>query len=150
VSLVVDTSVVVAALNAADEAHEAVRDWLTTVDEDIFTSPLAVAEMDRVVGLHGGLDAQRALWDDLESGVYTVRWWADGVTDTLDAVRRGNGIGMTDASLVALAARLRTRRIATLDHHHFRTLQTRDGQPFVLLPADAPHQSLTESEGPTA
>jgi predicted nucleic acid-binding protein len=149
VSLVVDTSVVVAALNAADAHHAAVRDWLTTVDEDIFTSPLAVAEMDRVVGLHGGLDAQRALWHDLEAGVYTVRWWADGVTDTLDAVRRG-GIGMTDASLVALAARLRTRRIATLDHHHFRTLQTRDGQPFVLLPADAPHQSLIESEGPPA
>jgi hypothetical protein len=57
-------------------------------------------------------------------------------------------LGLTDASLVALAGRLNTTRIATLDHRHFRTLQTRDGQPFVLLPADAPNQSLTTPEGP--
>jgi len=150
VSLVVDTSVVVAALNRNDRAHAQVRDWLLTVDEDLFTSPLAVAEMDHLVGSRGGVDAQRALWGDLESGVYTVRWWADGVADVLDVVQRRDDIGLTDASLVALASRLRTRRIATLDHHHFRTLQTRDGQPFVLLPADAPNQSLTDTEGPLA
>jgi uncharacterized protein len=46
-------------------------------------------------------------------------------------------IGLTDASLVALAARLRTDRIATLDLDHFRPLTTPDGEAFVLLPADA-------------
>jgi predicted nucleic acid-binding protein len=150
VSLVVDTSIVLAALNRADRAHGTVRDWLLTVDEDLFTSPMAIAEIDHLVGVHGGPEARRALWNDLDSGVYTVRWWADGVADTLDVAERGGDVGLTDASLVALASRLRTRRIATLDHHHFRTLQTRDGQPFVLLPADAPNQSLTETEGPLA
>lgn len=149
-SLVVDTSIVVAALNRTDRDHEQVRDWLLTVDEDLFTSPMAAAEMDHLVSTRGGIGAQRALWGDLESGVYTVRWWADGVADMLDVVQRRDDIGLTDASLVALAARLRTRRIATLDHRHFRTLQTRDGQPFVLLPADAPNQSLTKTEGPLA
>ena len=149
-SLVVDTSIVLAALNRADRAHATVRDWLLTVDEDLFTSPMAIAEIDHLVGVHGGPEARRALWNDLESGVYTVRWWADGVADMLDVAERGGDVGLTDASLIALASRLRTRRIATLDHHHFRTLQTRDGQPFVLLPADAPNQSLTETEGPLA
>ncbi|CAB4953787.1 unannotated protein [freshwater metagenome] len=149
-SLVVDTSIVLAALNRADRAHATVRDWLLTVDEDLFTSPMAIAEIDHLVGVHGGRDARRALWNDLDSGVYTVRWWADGVADMLDVAGRGDDVGLTDASLIALASRLRTRRIATLDHHHFRTLQTRDGQPFVLLPADAPNQSLTETEGPLA
>lgn len=149
-SLVVDTSIVVAALNRTDRDHAQVRDWLLTVDEDLFTSPMAVAEMDHLVGSRGGVGAQRALRGDLEAGVYTVRWWADGVGDMLEVVRERDDVGLTDASLVALAARLRTRRIATLDHRHFRTLQTRDGQPFVLLPADAPNQSLTESEGPPA
>jgi len=35
------------------------------------------------------------------------------------------------------AGRLRTDRIATLDLDHFRSLTTPDGEPFVLLPADA-------------
>jgi len=137
VTIVVDTSVVVALLNRADRDHEAVRDWAAGVDEDLFTSPLAVAEMDHLLAVRGGRVAQRALWGDLDSGAYNVRWWADGVTDVLAVVRTRPDLGLTDASLVALAERLRTRRIATLDHRHFRTVVDRDGKPFTLLPADA-------------
>lgn len=46
-------------------------------------------------------------------------------------------IGLVDASLVALGHRLRTDRIATFDEGHFRTLTTRAGKPFAILPADA-------------
>jgi predicted nucleic acid-binding protein len=43
-----------------------------------------------------------------------------------------------DASLVAIAARLGTTDIATLDERHFRTLRPLTGEPaFRLLPADA-------------
>jgi hypothetical protein len=45
---------------------------------------------------------------------------------------------LPDASLVALAGRLRTTRVATLDHRHFRTVTLADGRPFTVLPADAP------------
>lgn len=47
------------------------------------------------------------------------------------------GLGLVDASLVALAARLQTSRIATLDERHFRALPPVTGEPaFTLLPAD--------------
>ncbi len=149
-SIVVDTSVVVAVLNASDQQHELVRDWILTVDEDLVTTPLAVAEMDRLVGARGGRVAEQALRRDLDVGVYTLRWWADGLRDTLAVADGRPDIGLTDASLVALAARLHTTRIATLDLRHFRSLTTRSGQPFVLLPVDAPTPSLPESEGPSA
>jgi predicted nucleic acid-binding protein len=135
VAVVLDTSIVVALMRARDASHERVRDWLRDLDEDLVTSPLAVAEMDRVAaGL--GPDFTDGLWGDLDSGAYAVRWWADALEETIAIAREHPHIGLADASLVALAQRLRTDRIATLDDH-FRDLTTPAGQPFVLLPADA-------------
>ena len=65
-----------------------------------------------------------------------MRWWADALIETLAIARRHPSIGLTDASLVALAGRAAHQRIATFDHH-FRSLTTPDGEPFVLLPDDA-------------
>jgi predicted nucleic acid-binding protein len=135
-AVIVDTSIVVALMRARDAEHERVRDWLRTLDDDLVTSPLAVAEMDHVAASLGD-DFSRGLWEDLRSGAYAVRWWADAMIETIAVVRRHPAIGLTDASLVALAARLRTDRIATLDLDHFRSLTTPDGEAFVLLPADA-------------
>jgi predicted nucleic acid-binding protein len=136
VAVVLDTSIVVALMRARDADHARVRDWLQTLDDDLVTSPLAVAEMDHVAaGL--GEDFTRGLWADLHSGAYAVRWWADAMIETIAVARRHPAIGLTDASLVALAGRLRTDRIATLDVDHFRPLTTPDGDAFVLLPADA-------------
>jgi predicted nucleic acid-binding protein len=108
------------------------------VDDDLVTSPLALAEMDYFIGRYGGRGAAEVLWTDFASGAYGVRWWADALEETLAIARANPPIGLTDASLVALAGRLRTNRIATFDHRHFRALNTPDGQPFTVLPADAP------------
>ena len=135
-AVVVDTSIVVALMRARDRDHERVRQFIETLDDDLVTSPLAVAEMDRVAtGL--GPAFNRGLWDDLRSGAYAIRWWADAMVETIAIADAHPEIGLTDASLVALAARLRTDRIATLDLDHFRSLTTPDGEAFVLLPADA-------------
>jgi hypothetical protein len=137
-TVVVDTSFVVALAWAEDAGHRQAVGWLTDADEELVTSPLAVGEMDFMVRTRGGPTAIESLWDDLDSGAYTVRWWADALAETIAVARRHPQIGLTDASLVALAGRLRTDRIATFDHRHFRALTTPDGAPFVVLPADAP------------
>jgi predicted nucleic acid-binding protein len=133
VSVVLDTGVVVALYDLSDEHHARARAWYDAFDDDLVTTPLALAEMEH---LATRVRAQATLWDDLERGAFAVRWWADGTTDSLAVARRHPGIGLTDASLVALAARLRTDRIATFDHR-FRALTTADGAPFTVLPADA-------------
>ena len=149
-SVVLDTSFLVALTDRDDAHHERVADFFRSTDQDFVTTPLALAEMDHFAARVAGPEGQEILWGDFESGVYGLRWWADGLRDTLAVSRSRPDLDLTDASLVALAGRLNTTRIATLDHHHFRTLHTRDGQPFVLLPADAPTQSLTDTEGPLA
>jgi uncharacterized protein len=135
-AVVLDTSIVVALMRARDTHHDRVRRFVEALDDDLVTSPLAVAEMDRVA-TSLGTHFNRGLWEDLRSGAYAVRWWADAMVETIAIADAHPEIGLTDASLVALAGRLRTDRIATLDLEHFRSLTTPAGQPFVLLPADA-------------
>jgi uncharacterized protein len=135
-TVVLDTNVVVALYDAGDPDHTLIADWVMALDEDLVTTPLAVAEMDYLVRKRGGSDAQSALWRDLDDGAYGVRWWADGLAEALTVARRYPFAGLTDASLVALAGRLRTQRIATVDRH-FRSMTTPAGEPFIVLPDDA-------------
>jgi predicted nucleic acid-binding protein len=136
-AVVIDTSIVVALLSEADHEHDAAVDLVARLDDDLVTTPLAVSEMNYFAARYGGPEAAQGLWDDFESGALAVRWWADALAETIALARRNPPIGLVDASLVALAARLNTQRIATLDHHRFRSLTTVAGDPFVLLPADA-------------
>jgi predicted nucleic acid-binding protein len=134
-TVVADTSFILAVVRARDEHHDAALAWLHETDEDFVTSPLALAELDHIVRRLSGERAQHALWDDFDAGVYGVRWWADALSETLAIARRHPFLGLVDASLVALAGRLRTTRIATFDQQ-FRSVPTPDGEAFVVLPAD--------------
>lgn len=135
-TVVLDSSAVLALYDAGEPGHGAVAALVDTLDDDLVATPLAVAEMDALVLERGGEPAREALWRDLGSGAFTVRWWADAMGETLDIARAHPTLGLVDASLVALAARVRTLRVATLDET-FRTITTPDGQPFVMLPDDA-------------
>jgi predicted nucleic acid-binding protein len=134
-SIVLDTSLVVALFNARDDHHAVAGEWLLATDEDLVTTPLALAEMDYHIGRGGGPDAAATLWDDFDNGAYGLRWWAEGLHETIRIAREHPFLGLADASLVALAGILRTNRIATFDQH-FRSVLTPDGEPFVVLPDD--------------
>jgi predicted nucleic acid-binding protein len=136
--IVVDTSFVVAAMNRRDGHHESVVDWLENAQGALVTSPLALAEMDFLVTRHGGVAAAQRLYDDFDAGAYRVEWWPASIYDTIEVAREYRGLGLADASLVAIAGRLGTAEIATLDERHFRALRPLTGEPaFRLLPADA-------------
>ncbi len=47
---------------------------------------------------------------------------------------REHSIGLTDASMVVLADRLRTRRIFTLERTHFEIMRPLSGGRFDLIP----------------
>jgi uncharacterized protein len=138
--IVVDTSIIVAFMNAADAHHSSVVTWIENTSEDLATTPLIVAEVDHLVGLRGGRGAQQALRTDLAAGAYIVEWWPGAITTTVAVADQyaDNGLGLADASLVALAERCDTVEIATLDERHFHAVRPlRGGSAFRLLPADA-------------
>lgn len=136
--IVLDTSVAVAFMNRRDDDHESVAVWMEAVGEDLVTTPLIVAEIDHLVSRGGGPDAAQAFYEDLASGAYLVEWWPEAVVETVTAARKYQDIGLADASLITLAARLGTTRVATLDERHFRAARPLTGEPaFALLPADS-------------
>lgn len=135
-TVVLDTGAVIAFMRAADEHHRTALGWFEINDEELVTTPLAVAEMDHIVARRGGPVARDALWRSFGDGAYAVRWWADAMRETLAIARKQPHLGLADASLVALAGLLRTNRIVTFDQH-FRSMTTPGGEAFVVLPADA-------------
>jgi predicted nucleic acid-binding protein len=134
VAVVLDTSVALAFYSDTDAAHADVAPYLLTLEDDLVTTPLVIAELEQQLPRFGGRAAQEAFWTDLEQGAFTVRWWSTALAETLVLVRERPEVGLADASLLALARLLGTDRIATLDHRHFRPARTVDGRPFTLVP----------------
>lgn len=137
-SVVLDTSVVVALAIADEPDHKAVRDWVMAELDELVTTPLVLAEVDHVIQRRAGPAVAEQVLADFRDGAYRVHWWPDAVAESFDVLRteRRLGIGVVDASLVALAGHLQTSRVATLDQRHFRQLKTEE-QSFTILPADA-------------
>ncbi len=135
-TVVVDSSFVLALANSADEHHAGAAAWLASEDEELVTSPLVIAEIDAALAAHADPAAAQAFWGDLDAGAYTVRWWADALSETLGVARRGEDVmvSLVEASLVAVAARVGTDRIATFRTDHVGRLTTVDGTFFTLLP----------------
>jgi predicted nucleic acid-binding protein len=132
---------VLAFMDRHDVNHRLVDDWIRTQEDELITTPLVVAELDYQVARRGGTQAARVLHEHFERGAYLVEWWPAAIYETIAVAKRHEPmeLGLADASLVALAARLQTTSIATLDERHFRALKPlAGGDAFTLLPADAP------------
>lgn len=138
--IVLDTSVVLAFMDRRDVNHERVREWLQMQDQELVTTPLLVAELDHLVFRRGGAGGVQALRDDFDGEAYQVEWWPTAIHETTAIAKRYESmkLGLSDASLVALAAHLQTTCIATLDERHFRAVKPlSSSDAFTLLPADA-------------
>jgi predicted nucleic acid-binding protein len=138
--IVVDTSFVYALLDSRDRRHAEAAGWYREVDEDVATTPLVLAETDHLARTRAGAAAASAFRADLRSGAYLIEWWpaATRASSELADRYRDLDLSLTDASLVALAARLGTARIATFDERHFRAVRPlqRGVSAFTVLPSD--------------
>ena len=138
--IVLDTSIIYALLDAGDSRHRDALGWYERLDEELVTTPLVLAEADHLAATRGGSRAVRAFRDDVRSGAYLVEWWPSAARESADLADQyaDLGIGLTDASLVALAARIGSEDIATFDERHFRVVRPLGGaDAFRLVPLDA-------------
>jgi len=138
--IVLDTSVIYALLDAADNRHREALEWYDVLDEELVTTPFVLAEADHLATTRAGSQAVRAFRDDVRAGAYLVEWWPSAAHESAELADRyaDLGIGLTDASLVALAARVGTADIATFDERHFRAVRPLGGaEAFRIVPLDA-------------
>jgi predicted nucleic acid-binding protein len=137
--IVLDTSVIYALLDAADARHHQAVGWYSGLTRELVTTPLVLAEADHLALTRGGPVALRSLRADIREGAYLVDWWPSAAREAAQVADRyaDLGIGLTDASLVVLAARVGSTDIATFDERHFRAIVPLRGAPaFRLLPFD--------------
>ncbi|MEE8586867.1 MAG: PIN domain-containing protein [Acidobacteriota bacterium] len=137
--ILLDTSGLLAWIDARQRGHRAVAKAMETVDGPYLLSPFVLAELDYLLATRVGAAAQYALMAEVESGAYRLESFdAADVGLALSVMRRFADleIGLADASIVVLAARHGCSAILTLDERHFRVVSSFDGEPFRLLPAD--------------
>lgn len=134
--LIVDTGPLVATADASDKDHAACRALLEGDEGPLVTTAMVIAEAAYLIDRQLGAMAEAALYDSLLSGELEV----DGPGEEdwtrireLVATYADMRLGGTD-SVVTLAERLGTTRIATFNHRHFRVVRPRHAAAFELLP----------------
>jgi predicted nucleic acid-binding protein len=86
--------------------------------------------------LRGERDAMRALMDDLARGAFTYAPPTQGsLARAMEIDRRyaSPGLGLVDASIVALAEETGVVRLATRDVRHFEAVRLHGGRRFELV-----------------
>jgi uncharacterized protein len=134
--LVVDTSVLLAAADTADPDHSSCTEAIQHAGP-LVTTALVVAETGYLIGRQLGAAAEARFFRAVAEGEFQI----ETVTPT-DARRIAElietyadlGLGGTDASLIAIAERLKLTRIATLDRRHFSVVRPAHAPAFDLVP----------------
>jgi uncharacterized protein len=137
--ILLDTSGVLAALDRRSPSHAAVAAALVETAPPRLLSPFVLAELDHLLATRVGPHAHAAPLEDVVDGAYVLEpFGANDVGHALAVMRRFAElqIGLTDASLVVLAARHDCGDVLTLDERHFRALRYGADQTFRVLPAD--------------
>ena len=137
--ILLDTSGLLAAIDADEAHHGAAMAALRRGGEPRLLSPFVLAELDYLLSRRVSGQAARALLDEVANGAYQLEPFSRedvGAAKAILARYADLAIGLADASIVVLADRHGTNDILTLDEPHFRALRDGTGRPFRLLPAD--------------
>ena len=132
-ALICDTGALIDYLVESAPDHGRFRDAIDRA-RTRYVPALVLAEVDDFLRDERG--AMRVFMRDLARGAFTYAAPTVGeLTRAMEIDRRfaDLGLGLVDASVVALAESLGVRRLATRDVRHFAAVRLRDGRPFELV-----------------
>jgi uncharacterized protein len=132
-ALICDTGALLDYLVAAAPDHRAFREAIDGA-RTRYVPGLVLAELDYL--LRGQRAAMRAFMADLGRGAFTYAFPTPTHLEramVLDRQYADLGLGLVDASIVALAETLGVVRLATRDIRHFGAVNLRNGRRFELV-----------------
>lgn len=135
--ILVDTNVLVAMAIESDNLHGPALDLMEGLPAGQGVLPTVVAETGYLIERFGGARAEAAFLRSFEDGApCLVDLVVQDLVRTADLVERYEslGLGTTDASVVAVAERLRIDTVATFDRRHFTVVRPRHVEASTLLP----------------
>ncbi len=136
-ALIIDTGPLLAALDTADPDHERSAALIGDSPEDLIVPGLVLAELDYWCRRRLSVDAWLVFLEDLLAGSYRPEHPTNADLRRCNELERTYsdlGIGVVDASIIALAERLGEEKIATLDHRHFAAVRPAHVEALTLLP----------------
>ena len=134
--MITDTGVVYAAMDRSDPSHASCAALLERTGDPLVVPSPVLVELDWI-GDSRGVPVLDATLASVENGSIEV---IDLVPADYTRIRelcrqyQDLGLGMVDASVVAVAERLGEETIATLDHRHFSVVRPRHVASFTLVP----------------
>lgn len=137
-ALVLDTSVLLAALDSADPDHRRCAGLIADAREVLVVPALVLSELD--YWCHERLNAEvwLAFLEDVLGGAYSVELPTNADLErchVLQSTYADLRLGVVDASVMAVVERLGEPKLATLDHRHFATVRPRHADALELLPS---------------
>ncbi len=136
-ALVVDTSVLLGALDAADDAHPRCAALLSETQEEVIIPAPALVELDHLLDARGKLDAWVSFCVALAQNDYSVAPLdVDMILGCarLQAKYTDLRLGFVDAAVFLTCVDLGETKVATLDRRHFSVLRTDDGRALQIVP----------------
>jgi hypothetical protein len=136
VTLICDSSVLIAALSERDGAHDDCVELLAHEGTTTIPAPVLV-EVDWLARSRGVADAMDRLLSSVDDGsVVLVDLDAEDYGRVRSLLRTYANLQLefVDAAVVAIAERLEQTRVATLDRRHFSVVRPLHVPSFELLP----------------
>ncbi len=134
-AIIVDSSVLIEGALQGRPHHAAVAAALRRFSRRLVIPSLCIAETCHLLERAAGWQTEAAFLDSAATLV-VVPVEPEDLRRSAELVRQFHSfpLGGVDASIVALAERLDTDTIMTLDHRHFRAIKPRHCEFFHLLP----------------
>lgn len=132
---VVDAGPLYAAANSKDPAHGVSLDALQRPDLDLVVPALVITEVTQLLGARYGPKAEARFLRGLAAFAVEPPVPEDFVRIAELVEQYADfPLGGVDASVIALAERLETPLVLTLDHRHFAAVRPAHCDALVLLP----------------
>ncbi|MBV8846092.1 MAG: PIN domain-containing protein [Bryobacterales bacterium] len=138
-AIIADAGGVYGLLNRRDSAHAKLRAAVEQARDRIVIPAPVLGEIDYLLRARIGTQALLRFLSDVQIGAFNVEPLTTNDLERCSALMAKYSnldLGLNNASVVAIAERLHSRRILTVDERDFRAVVPSSGKPFRLLPAD--------------
>ena len=136
-AILIDTGILYAAADIDDAWHESVKIFLKDMTDTLVVPITVLPETCYLLNNHLGQESERKLVSSIIQGELRIETLNnEDFRRSLQLLETYSdlNIGFVDASLVAIAERLKIQRILTTDRKHFSIIRPRHCQTFELLP----------------
>lgn len=136
-SVIVDTGPLYALADRDDAWHHRTVRFVETTQDELIVPASVLPEAAYLLLAHLGPAAERQLLQSVLSGEFSVEELThDDYRRALDILRRYESarLGLVDATVMAVAERLKISRVLTTDRRDFSIVRPRHCKAFELLP----------------